>query len=150
MMIRQRPTDNRRIARRRILEFVEKTGETCFTAEAVGVEPLTLSSLVAAGLLKAHRELGNLQYYIPDDAALNQEARFGHELIAIRKWSNAAGKYSFTASQVRVHGDVLNNMVAGGVLERRGCKYLIFWKSLYGDWQQTLRNMQEAGKDETE
>lgn len=136
-MIRQRPTDNRRIARRRVLDHVDETGETSFTAEVVAVEPLTLASLVNAGLLKATRERGNLLYHLPDDAALNQEGRYGNQLILIRQWTNATGKYSFTANQVEVHGEVLNMMVAGGLLERKGHKYRVFWRSLFGNWQRT-------------
>ena len=148
-MIR-RPNANPRIARRRILKFVEKTGEPCFTPDAVAVEPLTLARLANAGLLKIIRKGGDSLYYLSDDAALRQEARFGQVFLKIRRWTNATGKSSFVLNQVKVHEMVLDMMVAGGLLERRGHKYTVFWRSLFGNWQQTLKNVHEDGKDETE
>ena len=145
-MIRRRPTPVPRIARRRILDYVEETGEPCFTADDVAVELPTLARLVHAGSLKATRGKG--VYCLPENAALHQEARFGQTLLKIRRWTNATGKYRFIPSQVEVHGEVLNMIVAGGLLERKGHKYTVFWRSLVGYWQQTLKNVQEAEKDE--
>ena len=146
-MIR-RPTHIPRIARNRILDYVEGTGESCFTADDVCVEPLTLNRLVSAQLLKTTREGGDVLYYLSEGAALHQEARFGLVFLKIRQWSNSTRQYTFRPREVNTHAEILNSMTDGGLLEKNGHKYTVSWRSLVGDWQQMLKKRGGCWYDE--
>lgn len=149
----QCPTSNPQIDRDRVLYYAKRTHERIFTPDDVAVQFLTLAQIVKARLLVFCPTLSDEDhriFYLPAGYARRQEMEFCKELIQIRVWCNSTRKYVFHAREVMVKGWILNDMFFGGILERRGMKYRILWKPLVVRWQQMLKNVQEAGKDETE
>jgi hypothetical protein len=143
-MMNQRPTNIPRIARKRIRDYVGRTGCRWFIATVVSAEPLTLARLADAGLLTAIRRPRATIYHLAEGDDVDQEHRFAPAFRKIRHWTNATEKYTFTALQVEVHGEVLDMMVKGGLLERRGWRYMVFWRSLAVNWQLRISDRAEG------
>ena len=137
--MKQPPTANPQIARDRVLHYVKRTHERIFTSNDVAVRFLTLAQLVKARLLVycLTRSDANLHiFHLPAGSARRQELRFCKELVQIRVWCNSTRCYVFRAREVGIKGWILDNMVFGGILERRGgMKYRVLWTPLIHDWK---------------
>ena len=131
----ERPTSVPRLARKRVRDYVTRTGCRWFVPRVVSAEPLVLARLVDVGLLTATRRPLSTVYHLAEGDDVDQENRFAPALETIRRWTNATEKYTFTPRQVQIHGQILNLMVCSGLLERSGRRYRVFWRSLAVNWQ---------------
>lgn len=134
-----------RLARNRVRDYVNETENRCFTADDVAVDVLALKRLEHAGLLESsgerHSESRKIYFFLPEGAVEDQEMHFVPQLAKIRAWCSANRKYVFRGRDVGIRENILNVMVSGGLLEKTGKRYTIFWRSLAGRWGGEVKNV---------